>query len=75
MLRGALYGCKAAGRDFRNHLQSCIAHLAFIPYLVDPSFWIVLSIKSDENEHCECAIFHANDYLVVSENADSKLRN
>ena len=35
IIRRALYGGKAAGRDFRNHLRSCMTHLNFKPCLAD----------------------------------------
>ena len=31
-----LYGGKMAGRDFRNHLRSCMLHLGFESCLADP---------------------------------------
>ena len=30
LIQRALYGGKSAGRDFRNHLRSCMRHLRFV---------------------------------------------
>jgi hypothetical protein len=36
----ALYGGKSAGKDFRNHLWSCMQHLNFKLCLTDPDVWM-----------------------------------
>ena len=36
LIHRALYGGKAAGRDFRNHLRSCMHHLKFASCPADP---------------------------------------
>ena len=36
LIRRALYGEKTAGRDFRNHLRSCMRHLQFVSCPADP---------------------------------------
>jgi hypothetical protein len=36
LIHRALYGGKSAGRDFRNHLRSCMRHLNFISCPADP---------------------------------------
>jgi hypothetical protein len=40
LIHRALYGGKAAGRDFRNHLRSCMCHLGYKPCLADPDVWM-----------------------------------
>jgi hypothetical protein len=40
LIHRALYGGKAAGRDFRNHLRSCMCHLGYTPCLADPDVWM-----------------------------------
>ena len=35
LIHRALYGGKAAGRDFKNHLRSCMRHLQFEPCPAD----------------------------------------
>jgi hypothetical protein len=47
LIHRALYGGKAAGRDFRNHLRSCMHHIGFKSCLVDPDVWMRFAIKSD----------------------------
>jgi hypothetical protein len=36
----ALYGGKSAGRDFRNHLRSCMHHIGFKSCPADPDVWM-----------------------------------
>ena len=40
LIHRALYGGKAAGRDFRNHLRSCMEFLNFKSCLTDPDVWM-----------------------------------
>ena len=40
LIHRALYGGKSAGRDFRNHLRSCMHHLDFRPCPADPDVWM-----------------------------------
>jgi hypothetical protein len=46
----ALYGGKSAGRDFRNHLRSCMHHIGFKSCPADPDVWMRSAIKSDGTE-------------------------
>ena len=71
----ALCGGKAAGRDFRNHLRSCMHFLHFEPCPADPDAWMQPAIKSDGLTCCKHVLLHMDDALVVSENAESMLRN
>ena len=40
LIHRAFYGGKSAGRDFRNHLRSCMHHLDFRSCLADPDVWM-----------------------------------
>ena len=75
LIHQALYGGKAAGSDFRNHLHSCMEFLNFKSSLADPDVWMTLAIKSDGNTYYEYILLYVDDALVVSENAESILRN
>ena len=75
MIHRALYGGKAAGRDFRNHLCSCMEFLSFKSCLADPDVWMRPAIKSNGNTYYEYILLYVDDALVVSENAESILRN
>ena len=75
LIHCALYGGKAAGRDFRNHLHSCMEFLNFKSCLADPDVWMRLAIKSDGNTYYKYILLYVDDTLVVSENAESILRN
>ena len=75
LIHRALYGGKAAGRDFRNHLRSCMEFLNFKSCLADPDVWMRTAIKSDGNTYYEYILLYVDDILVVSENAESILRN
>ena len=75
LIHHALYGGKAAGRDFRNHLCSCTEFLNFKSCLADPDVWMRPAIKSDGNTYYEYILLYMDDALVVSENAESILHN
>lgn len=70
----ALYGGKSSGRDFRNHLRSCMVHLGFESCKADPDVWIRESTKSDGSKYHEYALLYVDDLLVVSERAESVIR-
>ena len=53
LIHRALYGGKAAGRDFRNHLRSFMGHLCFVPCPADPDIWMRPGIKKDGSPCCE----------------------
>ena len=40
LIHRALYGSKSAGKDFRNHLRSCMRHLDFVSCPADPDVWM-----------------------------------
>ena len=75
LIHCALYGGKAAGRDFRNHLCSCMEFLNFKSCLADPDVWMRPAIKSDGNTYYEYILLYVDNALVVSENAESILHN
>ena len=74
-MRRGLYGGKAAGRDFRKHVRSCMPHLNFICCLADPCIWIWPANNSDGNEFYEHVLLHTYDALLASENSKSILRD
>ena len=43
LIHRALYGGKSAGKDFRNHLRSCMRHLDFVSCPADPDVWMRLA--------------------------------
>ena len=70
----ALYGGKAAGRDFRNSLRSRMQHLGFDSCKADPDVWMQKAMKSDGSQYWEYVLLYTDDALVVSENAKRILR-
>jgi hypothetical protein len=70
----ALYGGKAAGKDFRNHLRSCMRHLNFISCPADPDVWMRPAKRSDGSDYYEYILLYTDDILIVSENAEEVLR-
>lgn len=74
LIHRALYGGKAAGRDFRNHLRSCMRHLGFSSCPADPDVWLRPAEKSNGNEYYEYILLYTDDALVISENAENVLR-
>ncbi len=47
LIHQAIYGGKSAGKDFRNHLRSCMRHLNFVSCPADPDVWMRPAKKSD----------------------------
>ena len=66
---------KPSGKDFRNHLRSCMQFLNFTSCPADPDAWMRPAIKSDGSKCYEYVLLYVDDALVVSENAESILRN
>ena len=67
LIHCALYGGKAAGRDYRNHLQSCMEFLNLKSCLAYPDVWMRPAIKSDGNTYYEYILLYVDNALVVSE--------
>ena len=74
MHRG-VYGGKTSGRVFRNHLRSCMHFINFPSCPADPDVWMRPAIKSDGTMCYDYVLLYVDDALVVSENAESILRN
>jgi hypothetical protein len=74
LIHRALYGGKSAGKDFRNHLRSCMRHLDFTSCLADPDVWMRPAKRSDGSDYYEYILLYTDDALVVSENAEQVLR-
>ncbi len=51
LIHRALYGGKSAGKDFRNHLRSCMRHLDFVSCPGDPDGWMRPARHSDGTEY------------------------
>ena len=59
----------------RNHLRSCMHFINLTSCPADPDVWIMLAIKSDGSKCYDYVLQYVDDALVVSENAESILRN
>jgi len=70
----ALYGGKAAGRDFWHHLRSCMTHLGFKSKGGDPDVWMRPMTRKDGSQLYEYVLLYTDDCLVVSDNAESILK-
>jgi hypothetical protein len=75
LIQRALYVGKSVGKDFRNHLRSCVRHLDFASCPADPDVWMRPTEPSDDSDCYECTLLCSNDLLVVSANAEQDLRN
>lgn len=75
LIHRALYGGKSAGRDFRNHLRSCMVHLGFQSCPADPDVWMRPALKADGSEYWEYILLYVDDALCISEQPDNILRN
>ncbi len=74
LIHRALYGGKTAGRDYRNHLRSCMWHLGFISCPADPDVWMRPALKEDGSEYYEYILLYTDDILSVGENAERVIR-
>ena len=63
----ALYGGKAAGRDFRNHLRECMKHLKYEFCDADHDVWMRKGVRDDGTEYYEYLLLYTDDCLCVSE--------
>jgi hypothetical protein len=70
----ALYGGKAAGRDFWHHLRSCMEHLGFKSKGGDPDVWMRPADRADGTLVYDYVLLYTDDCLVVSDNAESILK-
>ena len=75
IMHRAVYGGKTSGRDFRNHLRSCMEFINFTSCPADPDVWMRPAIKSDGTKCYDYVLLYVDDALLVSENAESILRN
>ena len=53
LIHRALYGGKAAGRYFRNHLRNCMRHLEFKSCPAEPNVWMRPAKHSNSSEYWE----------------------
>ena len=70
LIHRALYGGKTAGKDFRNHLRSCMSHIGFKSCPADPDVRMRPAEKADGAPYYEYVLLYVDDTLVVSENAE-----
>ena len=75
LIHRALYGGKAAGRDFRNHLRACMRHLDFTPCLADPDVWMRPAKHSNGQEYYDFVLLYTDDALAIGEYAEKILRD
>ena len=73
--RRALYGGKAAGRDFRNHLRDCMRHLGFKSSLSDPDVWMREAVTAEGAEYWEYILLYTDNVLVISDTGEKTLRD
>ena len=71
----AVYGGKMSGRNFSNHLRSCMHFINFTSCPADPDVWMRPAIKSDGSKCYDYVLLYVDDAFVVNENAESVLRN
>ena len=70
----ALYGGKSAGKDFRNHLRSCMRHLDFLSCPSDTEVWMQSAKHSNGTYYYGFILLYTNDTLFISGNVKQVLR-
>ena len=75
IMHRAVYGGKTSGRDFSNHLRSCMHFINFASCPADPDVWMRPAIKSDGTKCYDYVLLYVDDAWVVSKKAESILRN
>ena len=65
LIHRALYGGKAAGRDFRNHLRACMRHLNYDSCPADPDVWMRPAKKADGTPCYEYVLLYVDDALAI----------
>ena len=61
LIKRVLYGGNLDGRDFWNHLRSCMNFLGFKFFQADPDIWMRESAKNDGTDYWEYVLFYADD--------------
>ena len=74
LIHCALYGGKAAGRDFRNHLRLCMLHLNFESCPADPDVWMRPAKKTDGTRYWEYILLYTDDALCMLETPEATIR-
>ena len=69
----ALYGNKAAGSDFRNHLRDCMELLGYQSCLADPDLWMRRAVKDNGDDYWEYMLLYVDDALCISEHPKEAL--
>ncbi|EJK65892.1 hypothetical protein THAOC_13210, partial [Thalassiosira oceanica] len=76
IIERALYGGKAAGRDYWHHLRNVMKNkLGFTSSRGDPDVWFRESRRNEGGEpYYEYVLIYTDDILVLSDNAEAVLR-
>ena len=61
----ALYGGKAAGANFRNHLRDCMEHLGYQSCLADPDLWMKECVKPNNDRYWHYILLYVDDMLSI----------
>ena len=76
MIKRAFYGGKSAGSDIWHHLRSCMYHLSFKSSKAYPDAWMRRYVRADGiTPYYEYVLLYVDDCLVVSDRAESVIRN
>ena len=76
LITRALYGGKCAGRDFWQHLRSCMKFLGFSFSRADLDVWMRESVQEDGiTKYHEYVIFYTDDCLVINNLGQAILQN
>ena len=74
LIHRALYGGKSVGKDFQNHLRSCMHHLNLKSCPANLDVWMQPSKKADGFPCYDYVLLYMDNTLVISKNAEQILR-
>ena len=75
LITRAVYGGKAAAREFCHHLRSCMNFLGFKSSQADTDVWMRKLIRKDEvTDYYKYVILYTDDCIVISDRGESVLR-
>ena len=74
LIHRVLYRRKTAGRDYRNHLRTCMRLLDYVACLADPDLWMRPGVKADGSTYYSYILLYVDNVSVIDEDPEHILR-